>query len=152
MTNTSIGPSLLDKLWTELDAATDAVMRINTGTDPEVGGKLKGFARGLAVAIHTMSTPHFHSVDAVVSCAVVRQQNGTADGKAPTPIKPPPVDGRLSAGTDEDPIDVPAARKPGAKLTKEQESSIASALAGGLDVPTVAVMFSVTEEQVGALA
>lgn len=151
MTHKTVGPSLLDRLWTDLDSATDAVMHINSGTDPEVAGKLKGFARGLATAIHAMSTPHFHSVDAVVSCAVARQQNGTADGKAPAPIHTPPPDGRLAAGTDDDPIDVPAARKPGAKLTEQQKTGIASALAGGLDAPTVAVMFGVTEDQVGAL-
>lgn len=152
MTSTTVGPSLLDRLWTDLDSATDAVMHISAGTDPEVVGKIKGFARGLATAIHAMSTPHFHSVDAVVSCAVVRYQTGTADGKAPSPVHTPPPDGNLAAGTDDDPIDVPAPGKPGASLTEQQKSGIASALAGGLDAPTVAVMFGVTEEQIGALA
>lgn len=151
MTNSAVGPSILDQLWTELDSATDAVMHINPDTDKEVAGKLKGFARGIATAVHVMSTPHFHSVNAVVSCAVERHRNGAADGKAPAVIHTPPPDGKLAAGTDADPIDVPAPRKAGAKLTEQQKTGIASALAGGLDAPTVAVMFGVTEDQVGAL-
>lgn len=151
MSSQVVGPSLLDKMWTELDAATDAVMRITADTDPEAAGRLKGLARGLAVAIHITSAPHFHSADAVVSCAVTRFQNGTADGMAPSPVHTPPPDGRLMAGTDEDPIDVPKPRRKGAKLTKEQETGIQSALAGGLDAPTVAIMFGVEAEQVEAL-
>src|SRR5690606_10321154 len=97
------------------------------GGDPMVVGKLLGQARGLAIAIHIMSNPHFDSPDSVASCAVARWQNGTADGKAPSPVKMPPVDGKLAAGTAKDPIDVPAAGAPGTPLTPDQERGILAA-------------------------
>lgn len=151
MSKQTVGPSLLDKMWTELDAATDAVMRITPETDPEAAGRLKGLARGLATAIFITSVPHFHSADAVVSCAVARHGEGTADGRAPSAVHTPPPDGRLMAGTDEDPIDVPKPRRKGSSLTGEQKTGIRSALAGGLDVPTVAIMFGVEQDQVEGL-
>src|SRR5690606_9496693 len=122
MSNTVVGDSLLDKVWREMDVATEAAMAAHEqGGDPMVVGKLLGQARGLAIAIYIMSIPHFDSPDSVASCAVTRWKNGTADGKAPSPVRVPPVDGNLSAGTDEDPIDVPAAEAPGAPLTPEQQ-------------------------------
>lgn len=152
MSNTVVGDSLLDKVWREMDVATEAAMVAHKqGGDPMVVGKLLGQARGLAIAIYIMSIPHFDSPDAVASCAVVRWQNGTADGKAPSVVKMPPVDGKLSAGTAEDPIDVPAAEAPGAPLTPEQQRGILAARSGGQPDEAIAAIFGVTVEQVAAV-
>ena len=152
MSNTVVGDSLLDKVWREMDVATEAAMAAHEqGGDPMVVGKLLGQARGLAIAIYIMSIPHFDSPDSVASCAVARWKNGTADGKAPSPVRVPPVDGNLSAGTDEDPIDVPAAEAPGAPLTPEQQRGILAARSGGQPDEAIAAIFGVTVEQVAAV-
>lgn len=152
MSNTVVGDSLLDKVWREMDVATEAAMAAHEqGGDPMVVGKLLGQARGLAIAIYIMSIPHFDSADSVASCAVTRWKNGTADGKAPSPVRVPPVDGNLSAGTDEDPIDVPAAEAPGAPLTPEQQRGILAARSGGQPDEAIAAIFGVTVEQVAAV-
>ena len=152
MSNTVVGDSLLDKVWREMDVATEAAMAAHEqGGDPMVVGKLLGQARGLAIAIYIMSIPHFDSPDSVASCAVTRWKNGTADGKAPSPVRVPPVDGNLSAGTDEDPIDVPAAEAPGAPLTQEQQRGILAARSGGQPDEAIAAIFGVTVEQVAAV-
>lgn len=152
MSNTVVGDSLLDKVWREMDVATEAAMVAHKqGGDPLVVGKLLGQARGLAIAIYIMSVPHFDSSDSVASCAVTRWKNGTADGKAPSIVRVPPVDGNLSAGTDEDPIDVPAAEAPGAPLTPEQQRGILAARSGGQPDEAIAAIFGVTVEQVEAV-
>lgn len=152
MSNTVVGESLLDKVWREMDVATEAAMAAhNQGGDPLVVGKLLGQARGLAIAIYIMSVPHFDSPDSVASCAVARWKNGTADGKAPSIVRMPPVDGNLSAGTDEDPIDVPAPEAPGAPLTPDQQRGILAARAGGQPDEAIAAIFGVTVEQVEAV-
>lgn len=148
--NMVVGDSLLDRLWREMDVATAAAMDASKqeGGDPLVKGKLLGQARGLAIAIHTLSSPHFHSSDAVAQCAVVRWQNGTADGKAPTMVRVPPVDGVIAKGTDDDPIPVPEPGDEDAPLTKEQEQGIVAALAGGQPAEAVAAIFGVSVNQV----
>lgn len=152
MSKTVVGDSLLDKVWREMDVATEAAMVAHKqGGDPLVVGKLLGQARGLAIAIHIMSNPHFDSPDSVASCAVARWQNGTADGKAPAPVKVPPVDGRIAAGTDKDPIDVPAPGVPGTPLTPDQQRGILAARAGGQPDEAIATIFGVTVEQVAAV-
>lgn len=149
MSNTVVGDSLLDKVWREMDVATDAAMAAHKeGGDPLVVGKLLGQARGLAIAIYIMSVPHFDSPDSVASCAVTRWNNGTADGKAPSVVRMPPVDGKLAAGTDKDPIDVPAPEAPGAPLTPEQQRGILAARSGGQPDEAIAAIFGVTVEQV----
>lgn len=150
--STVVGDSLLDKIWREMDVATDAAMDAhNNGGDPMVTGKLLGQARGLAIAIHVLSAPHFHSADAVASCAVQRWKNGTADGKAPAPVKMAPPDGVLRKGTDDDPIDVPAPGAPDAPLTEDQRRGIAAALMGGQQPAAIAAIFGVTEAQVATV-
>lgn len=156
MKNQVVGDSLLDKMWREMDAATDAAMRahqqqVQGAGDPMVTGKLLGQARGLAVAIYLMSNPHFSSADAVAKCATVRWQNGTADGKAPSIVKVPPPDGKLAAGTHADPIDVPAPTPGQTKLTPDQERGILAARAGGQPDEAIAAIFGVSVEQVAAV-
>lgn len=147
-----VGDSLLDKMWREMDVATASAMAAHSqGGDPMVVGKLLGQARGLAIAIHICSVPHFDSADSVANCAVVRWQNGTADGKAPSPVRVPPPDGNLAKGTHEDPIDVPAPGPAGTPLTDEQRSGIAAALAGGQPVEAVAAIFGVSQETVSGV-
>lgn len=153
MSNMVVGDTILDKVWREMDVATEAAMSahkqyVDSGGDAMVVGKLLGQARGLAIAIHIMSVPHFSSPDAVAQCAVARWQNGTADGKAPSPVKMAPPDGKISAGTAEDPIHVPAPGEAGAPLTPEQEAGIIAALSGGQPAEAIAAIFGVSVEQV----
>lgn len=152
MSKTVVGDSLLDKVWREMDVATEAAMGAHqNGGDPKVVGKLLGQARGLAIAIYIMSNPHFDSPDSVASCAVARWKNGTADGKAPSTVKMPPVDGKLAAGTAKDPVDVPAPGPAGAPLTVEQQRGILAARSGGQPDEAIASIFGVTVEQVAAV-
>lgn len=162
------GPSLLDQMWTILDTVTDEVMAGTLTGDDAV--QRRGYARGVAECIRILSTPVFHSTDAVVQCAVARRGTDAAFSGSPSVIHHAPPDGVISSeelaeqaatepevpGTDAAPIPVPApdpglgADGPGSvdELTAAQRDSIAAALRAGLPPEAVAAAFSVAEHVV----
>ncbi|AUV60675.1 hypothetical protein HOS75_gp055 [Gordonia phage SteveFrench] len=74
------GPSILEKMWDELDHVTKAIMeqrprfKNDEMTPDELEGyfKLQGQAMGLAIAIQLMSVPHFDDVAAVSKWSLKR--------------------------------------------------------------------------------
>lgn len=158
------GPSLLDKMWDTLDGATHDIMSGNA----LAAGKLdtqKGFARGVAECIMILSTPVFHSTDAVVSCAVSRYGTDATFSGSPAIIHHAPPNGIISSeelaaaapppnpepGTDaapilvpQQPVDAPAATSP-VDLTEGQRDGILAALGSGLTAGSVAAAFGVEQ-------
>lgn len=59
------GPSLVEALWTELDASYHKFNNDNTITSEEVT-RLKGYMRGIAWSLCVFMKPHFMTADSIV--------------------------------------------------------------------------------------
>lgn len=87
------GKSIIEKLWDRLDELMDLIMSM---TDPINKGLLQNEARGIAYAIHLMSTPYFQTIGDVSRESVKRykMRHGLIE-KEPTPgvkgYNPPPI-------------------------------------------------------------
>lgn len=156
--NKVTGSTILDKLWTELDTATEAVMVSVSDPWRAADEKAQGMARGLATAIHIASHPVYHDVDTVVGIAVQRRGTQAAFSGAPSIIHHAPPNGILDSETvtttDEESgnvVEVPAPPAPGEPVDERHVVAIQRTVATGVDHKAAAALLGLDVATVDAV-
>jgi hypothetical protein len=153
------GRSTLQKMWDELDAATDALMG-GASYNEFIGDQLKGYARGLAFTLSMFSHPYFRTMDEIVREALERRKmrNGTIPFRETPGYKYNPLPDQRVVGivkTEPTTQRVPAKKTAPrvAPLTPGQINQIKTAKATGMfeDPNDIALICRVTVEQVKAV-
>lgn len=134
------GYSTTEKLWDQLDMATEAILNqkhLKLGDLYLDGIQLRGYARGISFALSMMCHPHFRTETDIAREAAARYKIRKGDmpfrptpgyrfNPLPSPTSPPPGTREPHHGTTKPAAATgPAARKPRGTLSKAAQAAAA---------------------------
>lgn len=162
---------ILDNIWSELDAATSAVMSEKPDTDPaadpeawKVYNEKRGNARGLAMAIFHLSTPFYETATDVAKLAVKRHKAKVAGEEMPaTPgiggTNSPELIAAREGAHKKEQAEKPAAKKaapkkatPKGELDESQKEAIITGIKAKLPHASLAKLYKIDESVVAEIA